>query len=1581
MQRSLTKLLFGLLCIALTTMSTQAQRNTTDNRVYFTKGIKVFTPNIKEIKSIDQIDKEERFNGRFYRYAQFDHIPTVAEHAAIKAKGITLLEYIPNKVYLASIPSTINFTSLENLGIRSLVKVEKELKVSNRLEERPFPTWAVEGNRVELMIAYYQDIPHATIKQELEQMNAVLIEEKPLSHVMRVQLLPSQLDELFNKAYLRYADLTPAPGEPESDDAKNLHRSNMLNVAYAGGRHYDGTGVNIAINDDGFVGPHIDFQGRVNQQDVINDLTGDHGDMTAGIAGGAGNLNPLMRGMATGAYMHIRAYSGALPGTVQLHTDSSVLVFSSSYGNGCNGGYTTLTQTVDAEIYQNPSLIQVFSAGNSGTSNCGYGAGSGWGNITGGHKIGKNAIATANLYNDDIVATSSSRGPASDGRIKPDIAAHGQGQMSTDPNNTYASGGGTSAAAPGISGVLAQLHQAYRAMNGGATASSALLKACLLNTANDLGNDGPDFTYGWGKVNAYKALRTLEDNRYFTDVVAQGDSNTHTINIPAGVRRAKIMVYWLDKEASTSSTYALVNDLDATVTDAGSTVHYPWILDPTPNATTLANPATKGVDNLNNMEQVAIDNPAAGVYNLKVKGSGVTFGTQQYYVVYEFLTDEVTLVYPTGGEGITFGQNRVHWDAYGNTSTFDMDYSIDSGQTWTSAFGGAPIPANLRYAVVTVPSVTTGNYMLRITRGAFSDATDTTVSVIGIPSNLSVDRVCYTASAIKVKWSPVANATSYDVFKLGQKYMDYVGNTSDLNFDIPVANVMQGIWYSVRARGPEGAVGRRANAVYYAGAPVQGSSCVLECNSDDDAGVESIDGLANSYEACATPTIPIEVTLKNIGLNTESNFPVYYQLDNGTPIMETFTNSLNPSGTAGFAFATALTLPTTSGSYTIRVWTDLTNDAAPCNDTLTAMIQVIDPIGTFPYVEDFESGTFPPNLSYLLNPDNQTTWTQVNMMGIGGVPSNMLGINNASYNAPGQEDIFKTFNLDLTSGTASTLTFDVAYAEDADSLRVDVSTNCGQNFVTAYYKGGASLSTTGNASSSWIPASAADWKTETVDLTPYLGNNVVIRFVNINRNGNNLYLDNINVNGLAPVPDFAADVTFTCDGTVQFTDMSVNGPTQWHWDFGDNDTSIAQNPIHTYATSGTYTVELRATNGLGSTIATKTAYIVVAKPTITTLNHGESCVNTSVKLSADSDLGDLYWYDTGGNLIHIGDTFNTPTLASATSYDLRRIIQPNASIYSTPTTGGIGGGGYHNTGYTGAVNFTADTSFTIVSAWVDAGSVGPRTLYLWSGSVNGGTPTGSVIDQITVNLTSTGVQRVFLDFQVPSAGQYAVGGTSVDLYRNNGGVSYPYVVPNFLTKTSSSASTPGSFYYYLYDWELAHQCVSSSQTINATVVTADFTPTSTGGLSYSFTDNSVGATTWSWDFGDNNSSSQAGSTSHTYSAPGTYDVVLTINNGSCSITKQITLTITSIETVEGKLGVSMLPNPAQEHTTIQLSQALQETLDVQLVDLAGRVLKNQKLEAGQTQLNFDLGGLAPAVYFVQLKGKDFVETMKLVVNK
>jgi PKD repeat protein len=63
--------------------------------------------------------------------------------------------------------------------------------------------------------------------------------------------------------------------------------------------------------------------------------------------------------------------------------------------------------------------------------------------------------------------------------------------------------------------------------------------------------------------------------------------------------------------------------------------------------------------------------------------------------------------------------------------------------------------------------------------------------------------------------------------------------------------------------------------------------------------------------------------------------------------------------------------------------------------------------------------------------------------------------------------------------------------------------------------------------------------------------------------------------------------------TVQFTDQSSGSPTSWNWSFGDGNYSTLQSPAHTYASAGTFTVSLNATNTAGSNLSTRNNYITV----------------------------------------------------------------------------------------------------------------------------------------------------------------------------------------------------------------------------------------------------------------------------------------------------------------------------------------------------------------------------------------------------
>ncbi|PCJ24513.1 MAG: hypothetical protein COA97_09705 [Flavobacteriales bacterium] len=85
----------------------------------------------------------------------------------------------------------------------------------------------------------------------------------------------------------------------------------------------------------------------------------------------------------------------------------------------------------------------------------------------------------------------------------------------------------------------------------------------------------------------------------------------------------------------------------------------------------------------------------------------------------------------------------------------------------------------------------------------------------------------------------------------------------------------------------------------------------------------------------------------------------------------------------------------------------------------------------------------------------------------------------------------------------------------------------------------------------------------------------------------------INSNPNPPTPIFIGSPTTTCDGVVCFTDQSLNVPTGWFWDFGDGFTSLLQNPCHTYAANGNYTITLTVTNGNGNNTDSIVNYITV----------------------------------------------------------------------------------------------------------------------------------------------------------------------------------------------------------------------------------------------------------------------------------------------------------------------------------------------------------------------------------------------------
>lgn len=1193
MKKTLHPILIAFILCMTSTLFAQNQME-----VLLRTGATVFPENAREYAATATISNHEMVEGHYYRLLQFHQLPNNSELAAIQAAGIELLEYIPYHTYVASLPTDFPIDQLEDLGVRSIQELNLDLKLDDQLRSADLPKWATApGDQVLAMLKFHKNLDFDHVLAYCKADGIKVIRSNGHNNFLRTSIAADKLMDVAALPYVAFVEMVPSPDIKDDILGRSLHRSNVINTESANGRKYTGEGVSVLCRDDGDVGPHIDFHGRIDNTDA-NPGSGTHADGVSGIMAGAGNLNPRFKGMADHSFLFVIDYvADFLDETMDLHFDENVLVTNSSYSNGCNAGYTQIAETVDQQLYNNPTLMHVFSAGNSNNSDCGYGAGNQWGNITGGHKQGKNCITTANLNDDASIRNSSSRGPAHDGRIKPDIAAHGAGQISTDPNNEYQSFGGTSAAAPGIAGITAQLHQAYQDLNGGETAEAPLLKAIMLNTANDLGNKGPDFIFGWGHINSYRSVLTLEEERYFKTEVAPMEENMHTVTIPDGVVQARVMVYWADQEGTVFTNKALVNNLDAWMTDGNGTQHLPWLLDHTPDPALLNTAAAKGVDNLNNMEQIAIDNPEAGDYTLHVQGTELPFGNHSYYVVWEFRMDDITVTHPVGGEGFDPGEElRIHWDAMNTGTPFDISYSTDNGDTWNAINTVAP---NAIMYSWTVPNEISGEVLVRVEKaGGASDSNDEVFSIAPRVENKVVTQAC--PDYLRLEWDPVdlgsaSTETGYEVYVLGDRFMEPVGTTTETFFEVPITDLTADQWLAVKTLGDNGIESERTVALLY-------NDGLKECVLQVDLEITQVlaPGSGSAY-ICGGGDSHVTIELNNNGMEDLTDITVSYSLNGGPLVTENYPGVLAVGETAVYEFTEVIDLGGMS-QHEIEIFSEAPGDMFAQNNiqsyTFSAFAFTGTP-ATTDYTEDFQSGVFPPMDYFVNNLDGADTWAPATgVTGSDGNATDAASVINYFYNTEGEMDELYVIPVSLVGVAEPTLSFDYAYApyNDVwnDGLQVIIA-ECGGPFNDVIFdKAHLELSTVGGyLTNSFTPSSADQWVNESFDLSAYIGKEIVIKFVNINGYGNNMYLDNINVFSLTPpVAAFDVSTTTVCEGeSITFTPNSQGANLTYEWNFGSGaspGTSGNSSPITvTYDEAGTITASLTVTNPAGSSTSTE----------------------------------------------------------------------------------------------------------------------------------------------------------------------------------------------------------------------------------------------------------------------------------------------------------------------------------------------------------------------------------------------------------
>ena len=608
-------------------------------------------------------EKIEAIQGRAHVLIQLERIPTIKEKKELEAKGIRLLSYIPNKAWFASIaPDKLSEVAALS-AVRAISEISHEDKISPHIIGGDFFWDRVKDGKADFIVEFFKDVSLKEAERVIEKHNVYVIGRVTSLNALVVTARIEQSVDLALEESVKWIEQ-----ELPLEALNNGTRTAIdVDTVQAPPYNLDGTGIDVLVYDAGLVDDtHDDFGDRVTLGE--DGFANDHATHVAGTVGGDGMLSGgTYRGMAPGvdiiSYYVLEPCNWWLEPPECLYDDAdqmedmddnfnegittygvdigtaSVGAQPARWGISCEfeGDYSPFAQLIDTIIYNRSIPITWAAANERGYETCGITY-----NTISPTSTGKNAIIVgATNSNDDSMTDFSSWGPTDDGRIKPDVVAPGcqvggdWGITSTVPVDTYDSGCGTSMATPAVAGSVALMLEDWRDNHiDEPDPLPSTIKAILIQTAKDLGNTGPDYSHGYGKINVKNAIDLIREdvnnNVILEDsIIEQDDKDYFAVDVPDGQSELKITLVWDDYPGDPAAANALVNDLDLIVKNPNGTRYYPWILNPS----NPADPATRGEDHLNNVEQVYVDNPASGIWLIEISGNNVPEPVQEYSLV------------------------------------------------------------------------------------------------------------------------------------------------------------------------------------------------------------------------------------------------------------------------------------------------------------------------------------------------------------------------------------------------------------------------------------------------------------------------------------------------------------------------------------------------------------------------------------------------------------------------------------------------------------------------------------------------------------------------------------------------------------------------------------------------------------------------------------------------------------------------------------------------------------------------------------------------------------------------------------
>lgn len=331
-------------------------------------------------------------------------------------------------------------------------------------------------------------------------------------------------------------------------------------------------------------------------------------------------------------------------------------IHSNSWGASPTSAYTEKARQHDAYVWSHRDFTILRSMGNGGADS-----------IMRPEAAAKNVLAVGATHNGalhDLLSSTSTGGPAADGRTKPDLVAPGRCLISAyvPGPSLYECLSGTSMATPLVAGAAALVRDYFaqgfyplgqpRASDG-FQPSAALVKAVLLSSGREIGGDGdaaafPNDAQGWGRLALDDALAFAGERRRLLVVdeeagLRTGETQEFHFSV-TGSTPLRVLIAWTDAPAAPGAAAALVNDLDLSLKGPGSSpVHG--------TSTGSARGPAGDRDNLNVQEAIFLAEPKPGSYVVRILGANVPQGPQPFALVatgeVEWAQDRVRPAGPT----------------------------------------------------------------------------------------------------------------------------------------------------------------------------------------------------------------------------------------------------------------------------------------------------------------------------------------------------------------------------------------------------------------------------------------------------------------------------------------------------------------------------------------------------------------------------------------------------------------------------------------------------------------------------------------------------------------------------------------------------------------------------------------------------------------------------------------------------------------------------------------------------------------------------------------------------------------------